>query len=524
MPYSESQSDVDNEQKCSSSKIKRNIQQNMADKSNATTKQIQLSHIKRRPSTNSAFNDNSSQFSDACSFRKSKNNRTNGSVSPSTVESSGSSCSDGDSSSSSYGDTNLPFPGFVQFSLKYLSQETKPRIWCLRLITNPWFERVSMLVILLNCVTLGMYQPCVDDACVTNRCKILQIFDDIIFAFFSLEMTIKIVAMGAYGKGTYLADSWNRLDFFIVLAGALEYCLQVENLNLTAIRTIRVLRPLRAINRIPSMRILVMLLLDTLPMLGNVLLLCFFVFFIFGIVGVQLWEGILRQRCVIKLPDNVSAPSISFYYEFSKEQDYICSKPEDSGMHLCNNLPPYRIGPLLCNDSAIPFSENLPTRKSCVNWNQYYTNCTQLGNNPFQGTISFDNIGLAWVAIFLVISLEGWTDIMYYVQDAHSFWDWIYFVLLIVIGSFFMINLCLVVIATQFSETKKREMERMRQERARFTSTSTLASSTNNSEPTTCYAEIVKYIAHLYRRFKRRIIKKLRLYKYGCYVVLYSMH
>ncbi|XP_035892745.1 voltage-dependent T-type calcium channel subunit alpha-1G isoform X4 [Anopheles stephensi] len=452
------------------------------------------------------------------------------------TDTSGSSCSDGDTSSSSYDEPNLPYPGFTEFSLKYLAQETKPRIWCLQLITNPWFERISMIVILLNCVTLGMYQPCVDDACVTNRCKILQIFDDIIFAFFSLEMTIKIVAMGAWGKGTYLADSWNRLDFFIVLAGALEYCLQVENLNLTAIRTIRVLRPLRAINRIPSMRILVMLLLDTLPMLGNVLLLCFFVFFIFGIVGVQLWEGILRQRCVIKLPDNVSPPSyltssprniyyrivnqkkiktdVSFYYEFSKEQDYICSKPEDSGMHLCQNLPPYRLGPLVCNDTALPYSENEPTATACVNWNQYYTNCTQLGNNPFQGTISFDNIGLAWVAIFLVISLEGWTDIMYYVQDAHSFWDWIYFVLLIVIGSFFMINLCLVVIATQFSETKKREMERMRQERARFTSSSTLASSTNNSEPTTCYAEIVKYIGHLYRRLKRRIIKKLRLYKY----------
>ncbi|XP_061497751.1 voltage-dependent T-type calcium channel subunit alpha-1G isoform X7 [Anopheles gambiae] len=458
------------------------------------------------------------------------------STSSEATDTSGSSCSDGDTTSSSYDEPNLPYPGFTEYSLKYLTQDSKPRIWCLQLITNPWFERISMLVILLNCVTLGMYQPCVDDACVTNRCKILQIFDDIIFAFFSLEMTIKIVAMGAWGKGTYLADSWNRLDFFIVLAGALEYCLQVENLNLTAIRTIRVLRPLRAINRIPSMRILVMLLLDTLPMLGNVLLLCFFVFFIFGIVGVQLWEGILRQRCVIKLPDNVSPPSyltssprniyyrivnqkkiktdVSFYYEFSKEQDYICSKPEDSGMHLCQNLPPYRIGPLLCNDSALPYSENEPTATACVNWNQYYTNCTQLGNNPFQGTISFDNIGLAWVAIFLVISLEGWTDIMYYVQDAHSFWDWIYFVLLIVIGSFFMINLCLVVIATQFSETKKREMERMRQERARFTSSSTLASSTNNSEPTTCYAEIVKYIGHLYRRFKRRLIKKLRLYKY----------
>lgn len=53
--------------------------------------------------------------------------------------------------------------------------------------------------------------------------------------------------------------------------------------------------------------------------------------------------------------------------------------------------------------TAVPYSMNYPTDTSCVNWNQYYTNCTQLGGNPFQGTISFDNIGLAWVAIFLVI-------------------------------------------------------------------------------------------------------------------------
>ncbi|CAG9584805.1 unnamed protein product [Danaus chrysippus] len=443
-------------------------------------------------------------------------------------ESEGDSDSDGGLSTESTVGQGLPFPGFTPVALRYLTQDTRPRSWCLKLITNPWFERISMLIILLNCVTLGMYQPCVDDQCVTNRCKILQVFDDIIFAFFTLELTIKMVAMGIYGHGTYLADSWNRLDFFIVMAGALEYALNVENINLSAIRTIRVLRPLRAINRIPSMRILVMLLLDTLPMLGNVLLLCFFVFFIFGIVGVQLWEGILRQRCELVLPPNVLRPkdlsewyrvrvrvnSISFHYEFSKELDYICTTPEDSGMHLCGNFPPYRYGPLVCNDTAKPFSYNYPTNNSCVDWNQYYTNCTQRGPNPFQGTISFDNIGLAWVAIFLVISLEGWTDIMYYVQDAHSFWDWIYFVLLIVIGSFFMINLCLVVIATQFSETKKREMERMRAERARFTSSSTLASSTNNSEPATCYAEIVKYVAHLWRRFKRRMAKKIRVYKY----------
>ena len=35
---------------------------------------------------------------------------------------------------------------------------------------------------------------------------------------------------------------------------------------------------------------------------------------------------------------------------------------------------------------------------------------------------------------FQVISLEGWTDVMYFVQDAHSFWNWLYFVLLIVVS------------------------------------------------------------------------------------------
>lgn len=61
-----------------------------------------------------------------------------------------------------------------------------------------------------------------------------------------------MVAMGVWGNGAYLADSWNRLDLFIVLAGALEYFLNDVNMNFSAIRTIRVLRPLRAINRIPS--------------------------------------------------------------------------------------------------------------------------------------------------------------------------------------------------------------------------------------------------------------------------------
>eukprot|EP00064_Thunnus_orientalis_P013777 superscaffoldBa00002297_g13817 len=114
-----------------------------------------------------------------------------------------------------------------------------------------WFEHVSMLVILLNCVTLGMFQPCEDVSCQSEWCRILQVLDDCIFAFFAVEMVIKMVALGIFGSNCYLGDKWNQLDFVIVMAGVMEYSLDGHNASLSAIRTVRVLRPLRAINRVP---------------------------------------------------------------------------------------------------------------------------------------------------------------------------------------------------------------------------------------------------------------------------------
>jgi voltage-dependent calcium channel T type alpha-1G len=76
-----------------------------------------------------------------------------------------------------------------------------------------------MAVILVNCLTLGMYQPCADMHCETTRCHVLEAFDHVIFAFFTAEMCVKVIAMGLFGKHAYLADTWNRLDLFIVIAG-----------------------------------------------------------------------------------------------------------------------------------------------------------------------------------------------------------------------------------------------------------------------------------------------------------------
>ncbi|XP_068958957.1 voltage-dependent T-type calcium channel subunit alpha-1I [Petaurus breviceps papuanus] len=367
-----------------------------------------------------------------------------------------------------------------------------------------------MLVILLNCVTLGMYQPCEDMDCLSDRCKILQVFDDFIFIFFAMEMVLKMVALGIFGRKCYLGDTWNRLDFFIVMAGMVEYSLDLQNINLSAIRTVRVLRPLKAINRVPSMRILVNLLLDTLPMLGNVLLLCFFVFFIFGIIGVQLWAGLLRNRCFLEdnftIQGDVALPP---YYqpEEDDEMPFICSLSGDNGIMGCHEIPPLKEQGRECCLSKDDFAyysaahQDFNISGMCVNWNRYYNVCRTGSVNPHKGAINFDNIGYAWIVIFQVITLEGWVEIMYYVMDAHSFYNFIYFILLIIVGSFFMINLCLVVIATQFSETKQREHQLMQEQRRRYLSSSTVAS---YAEPGDCYEEIFQYVCHILRKAKRR--------------------
>ncbi|XP_054606479.2 voltage-dependent T-type calcium channel subunit alpha-1I isoform X1 [Nothobranchius furzeri] len=415
----------------------------------------------------------------------------------------------------------VPFPELAPVVFFCLKQTTCPRNWCIRMVSSPWFERISIMVILLNCVTLGMYQPCENIDCTSDRCQILQAFDAFIYIFFALEMVIKMVALGIFGRRCYLGDTWNRLDFFIVMAGMVEYSLDLQNINLSAIRTVRVLRPLKAINRVPSMRILVNLLLDTLPMLGNVLLLCFFVFFIFGIIGVQLWAGLLRNRCYTEenftIPSGMTLPAPYYRPEEDDERPFICSLASDNGIMSCSDVPARREGGRVCcldkedalHRQSLGLSPEMVANGSgagealglCINWNQYYTRCHTGNSNPHKGAINFDNIVYAWIVIFQVITLEGWVEIMYYVMDAHSFYNFIYFILLIIIGSFFMINLCLVVIATQFSETKQREHQLMQEQRAQCLSSSTLASMT---EPGDCYEELFQLVCHVLRKAKRR--------------------
>lgn len=80
---------------------------------------------------------------------------------------------------------------------------------------------------------------------------------------------------------------------------------------------------------------------------------------------------------------------------------------------------------------------------------------------PFFGIINFDNIFFALITVFQCITMEGWTDVMYYASDAGaSRFTTLYFVSLIIIGSFFVMNLILGVLSGEFSKEREKAKAR----------------------------------------------------------------
>ena len=90
-----------------------------------------------------------------------------------------------------------------------------------------------------------------------------------------------------------------------------------------------------------------------------------------------------------------------FYQPSFVNPDYVCSLPEDQGACRCSDIKPsYLNASTECHGSFE--SKSAVNNSVCVNWNQYYNICKASDQNPFYNTTSFDNIGIAWIAIFQV--------------------------------------------------------------------------------------------------------------------------
>ncbi len=110
-------------------------------------------------------------------------------------------------------------------------------------------------------------------------------------------------------------------------------------------------------------------------------------------------------------------------------------------------------------DTGVACNPELPHHPQC----EAGTKCRYFSRAPWDGLMSFDNIGDACIVILQAITFDTWTEAMYALMAAFSPYACIFFVLIVVLGGFFVINLFLAVIfqevlAAQAMEKAKEDM------------------------------------------------------------------
>ena len=227
---------------------------------------------------------------------------------------------------------------------------------------------------------------------------------------YTVEMCLKILGLGfVLNHGAYLSDGWNILDFIIVVSGYSEIVFSGSGVSLSALRTLRVLRPQRTISSVKNLKTIIITIFNAIPYLTEVLVVVQFVFLVFAIAGLQLFGGLQKRRCFDE------ATGVTYAYGF---------------------------GEILCNGT-----DNCPGGYICGK---------QL-SNPDYGVTSFDNFGEAFLMVFQVTTMEGWTLIMVQIQRVFTDLAILYFILLVFIGNFFLLNLLLAVIIVKFTEAQNEQ-------------------------------------------------------------------
>lgn len=317
----------------------------------------------------------------------------------------------------------------------HCSESNMVRRWCIHIANSWWFDQAVLLLIIIGSFLMVLDAPGLKDRDPTLK-SVIAVCDELLLYVFTLEMAIKVVAMGVViGPKTYLRDNWNKLDALVVVSGwfsvltnqlgecqipGLFFCSETSGgsgFSFGVLRTIRILRPLRAINQFPTMKHLVQTLLQSLPELLEMGVLCAFILVLFGIIGVQLYMGVLRQHCSGGAVSDAAAATTS-----------LCS----------------------LNGEGYGSGARCPSGSACSQ---------DGGANPNDGVTSFDNLFVAIIALFQSITLEGWVDIMYDIRKVKGLHHDLYFITLILFGSLFMTNLVVGVLIQKVTQASNKTRE-----------------------------------------------------------------
>lgn len=325
-----------------------------------------------------------------------------------------------------------------QVSLGFLTPANPLRRAAAVIITHPWFEKFILLLILISSINLALDEPRVAycetlDPNDPNNCIALSLWlgwsDIVITSIFVTEMALKIITLGfAFTPSAYLRNSWNILDFLIVIISVLSLSLSDVASQLKALRSLRALRalrPLRVVSRYPGLKLVVNAVLGAIPKVKSVVLINFLFFFILAIVGVQNFSGAL---------DYCNDPSITDFSQctgfFTVTDDGCLFMPSGAAEDACR-----------ANGGAL-FPRRIQT---------YYQN--------------YDSIWQALMTVFEVASGENWPGIMYYAVDAvgpgqpsvveYNTAAALYFIIIQVVCDFFLMELFTGVIIANYDELKE---------------------------------------------------------------------
>ncbi|XP_047696401.1 voltage-dependent R-type calcium channel subunit alpha-1E isoform X2 [Prionailurus viverrinus] len=296
----------------------------------------------------------------------------------------------------------------VNRSLFIFGEDNIVRKYAKKLIDWPPFEYMILATIIANCIVLALEQHLPEDD-KTPMSRRLEKTEPYFIGIFCFEAGIKIVALGfIFHKGSYLRNGWNVMDFIVVLSGILATAGTHFNthVDLRTLRAVRVLRPLKLVSGIPSLQIVLKSIMKAMVPLLQIGLLLFFAILMFAIIGLEFYSGKLHRACFTN----------------------------SSGI-LEGFDPPHPCGVQGC-----------PAGYECKDW---------IG--PNDGITQFDNILFAVLTVFQCITMEGWTTVLYNTNDAlGATWNWLYFIPLIIIGSFFVLNLVLGVLSGEFAKERER--------------------------------------------------------------------
>ncbi|XP_077686766.1 sodium channel protein type 2 subunit alpha-like isoform X13 [Eretmochelys imbricata] len=285
-------------------------------------------------------------------------------------------------------------------------------------ILSTLFSMLIMCTILTNCVFMTMSNP-------PEWTKNVEYTFTGIYTFESL---IKILARGFCLEGfTFLRDPWNWLDFSVIL---MAYVTEFVDLgNVSALRTFRVLRALKTISVIPGLKTIVGALIQSVKKLSDVMILTVFCLSVFALIGLQLFMGNLRHKCLQWPPDNSTFEvNITSYLNNA----LLCGNSSDAGQ---------------CPEGYI---------------------CVKAGRNPNYGYTSFDTFSWAFLSLFRLMTQDFWENLYQLTLRAAGKTYMIFFVLVIFLGSFYLVNLILAVVAMAYEEQNQATLEEAEQKEAEF--------------------------------------------------------